>query len=378
MTDRTLEERALRAEFRRVPMPPDLTVPPDLADAVLGELRPGPRRRGLLIAAAAAATAAAIAVPLALVGGRPDAPAPPAGGLPAVLRFPAFGGGPVTAWVWDLVDAHGTRTSYLLDPRTGTYHRMPYPVVLSPDTRYVAVSDGGHHVGWATRDEILSRGARAVRWLDEHPSLPGFDGFDGTAPRWSPDGTTLMWSRAAAQSGGTSLWVFTLALRDASTGGQRTTVSALYGNPGWDADSAHYLALVTPKQGDPAGLYRVPLDRRTPPVKGAAGTVGGAESYSPSRQYAYLDGSPLGGPHLVLVLPTGTAIPVPTGTDSTRWYDDTTLAQVGLDGVTLTDFHTGVSRVVRPVRRGPVPPGQVSVQTGPSAGLTGAAASLGF
>lgn len=82
----------------------------------------------------------------------------------------------------------------------------------------------------------------------------------------------------------------------------------------------------------------------------------------------------------VVDLRTGRAASLPYANASSRWYDDHTVLLVGYTGPSLLLWDLQTDDVVRSFRVD-LPPGaalEFTVQTGPSAGLTGAAARLGF
>jgi hypothetical protein len=380
--DQTLLEERLRGALRGAPTPDGLTVPDDLADTVLRDLRRRRHRRRThaLLAAAAAATAAAITLPLTVLGGhRAAAPGPPAGRTTAppvgTINFPAYGGGPKTIWAYTITGTAGTNpTTYLLDARTGSYRRTPYPVALSPDARTAAVENGGR-IGLAGVADLVRRGAPAIRWLDLPPGSP---------PLWSPDGTALLTTSTDGP--------VTTAHRYEVAAGLRTDTPItvpLIGAVGWAADSRRYVALLRGTGTDhgavPAGLASIEPDGAVHPgTIDVHGVIGGAASYSPSGRYALADASGLSTPtrlaSQVLDLRTGRATPLPYANASSSWYDDHTVLLLGYTGPSLNLYDLRTNSVARSLRVD-LPPGaalEFTVQTGPSARLTGTAATLGF
>jgi hypothetical protein len=91
--------------------------------------------------------------------------------------------------------------SLLLDPRTGTYQRVPYPTVVpSPDAQRVLVWKGDNSVRYPLRVGILDRATESVRWVadDAVPLGRLSAGSDGV---WSPDGSRILFTVASATVG---------------------------------------------------------------------------------------------------------------------------------------------------------------------------------
>jgi hypothetical protein len=372
MTEPTRLESRLRAELSQAPLP-DLTPDPDLADAVLAGLQRRGRRNGMLLGALAAAVA--LLLPVGIKATQAAAPKlvpgprtgmERVGGPPIPAPLPP-GANPVTVWAWDFLDTDGTRRSLLLDPDSGTYRQMPYLVVLSPDTRTAAVYDG-RRVGVASRERLLAAGADAVRWLPP----------DGMRPVWSPDGHALLWASRVTLGGRPGFQAHQYDLGTDRTHDISFIAGDLAaGGLGWQPDSRGYRAVTADgvwsirPRGDTAALTRVPA---------STAAIGGAEVYSPSRRHAYADGTLTHRPPAVIDLSTGTTTPFPPGTPATRWYDDHTLVQINRDQAALTDITTGGVTLVSlrgvPAVLAHAP--DVTVQLGPSAGLTGPAGDLGF
>ena len=160
----------------------DVRVPPDLAGAAL-TLAGRRRRRRVLGTALGAAVlaAAAVLVPAVL---RTDRAAPPV--APTVVV-------PWRIVAYDAGSGTGHQFSELLDPATGAWVRVPYPLLVpSPDYRWVLVGRGDAELGIAARADLL-RDPGSVRWL------PGSRGYE--QPRWSADGRVLLTLRGPVAAG---------------------------------------------------------------------------------------------------------------------------------------------------------------------------------
>ena len=123
----------------------------------------------------------------------------------------------------------------MLDVRTGRYRELPYEtVLLSPDLRRLAVSDGDR-IGIADRARLLADGGRAVTWTTV-PVGPGL--------AWSPDGTALLSDVLAKDGGAVTHTVLRYQLRTGQV--TSTPVPAgiqLIGTAAWAANSRDYLLL---------------------------------------------------------------------------------------------------------------------------------------
>lgn len=356
-------EEHLRDDLRAVRAP--TAVPADFADTVL---RLDRRRRRVRRVALGAAVALAVAVvPFALLGGGGSGSGlEVAAGVPA---FPEPGGGPRALHVYGTDDA----TTYLLDTATGRYRRTPYPVVLSPDLKRVAVTDGTR-TGVADRAALLRDGSRAIQWTKLAP---------GNGLAWSPDGTALLVTSITKQGGSGT---FTAQRFDPMTGTIESTpinTEILGGAVAWAPDSRRYVVLEPGASGgntvEPADLrYVEPGGQLGDRIGGPGGIVGG---YSPSGRYLAADTSTLetgarrSSP--VFDLDTGDVIgQLPAGARPVGWYDERTVACVVYgtrDAVLrLIDARTGT------VRRQIDLPGVTRFATVQLGSSTGLPARLGF
>lgn len=386
----SLEEQ-LRRDLHRSPLLPRLLPEPDLAESVLRELRRRRERRVLVaVAAAVAAVVGAVAVPWGLSQHRADGRQDPAGPNFAypVAEFPTHGGGPQVIHSYTTeINASPHVVSYLLDEQTGEYREFPYErLVLSPDRRTVAFEAHGR-IGLAERKELLVRGESAAQWL----SLAA-----GTGLSWSPDGTALLVIGLSKGEGTAAVVAQRYDLATGTVTSTPITVDVLGTTVGWAADSRGYLVLLRGGQGGdtvrPGGLRYVGADGtpgETIAIEG--GEIGGADAYSPSREYLLVDASRLMTERpvssKVVDVKTGEVIlELPGGRAGTvGWYDDRTVVTVRDDpaggnyGVLeLVDIDTG--DVIRRLELTGVPYRYTtpSIQIGPSDRLVGAAEAYGF
>lgn len=374
-------EDQLHEDLHRTSMSAGLLPPADLADTVLHSLR-RQRRNRVLVAAVGAAVAmvAAVGLPLALpqiLGGGGTQPAGPP--FPAA-EFPVPGGGDQVIHSYTSEYFAGESRSYLLDVATGEYREFPYDhIVLSPD-RTMAAFDAGDRIGVADREKLLADGESAARWVDFAP---------GNGLLWSPDGSALLHT---ALYKGDSTVSFAAQRYDLDTREITTTpidVRIAGGSVGWAADSRRYLALLPGPGGSLGNLQYIEPDGRLGElVEITGGMVGGADAYSPSREYLLVDPSGLMVDHSIptKVVEAGTGEvaaelpgrrPTPVG-----WYDEDTVVllhyaagDVDYGVLELVDVETG--EVVKEVEL----PGLLyprAIQIGASDGLTGDAEAYGF
>jgi WD40-like Beta Propeller Repeat len=249
----------------------DQPPPPDLAGSALRRMRRDRRRRtAAALVAVALVAAAAVTVPAVLAHRRP-APA-------ATVPTPAAG--PVVTAYTELGDP-ATGSSLLRVPATGGYVRIPVPELSpSPDGTRVLVGSTGvagapgypAPFGLARRDDLLTRGLAAVRWLDPQVATTA-----AATPSWSPDGTKLAYG--ALSKGADTLRA---GIVDAATGRVTATFAATAAcavcTPSWSADSRSVAVLDT--QGV-ASYY----DLRGRPQGTRAGVALPADwwAYSPDR-----------------------------------------------------------------------------------------------
>ncbi|MGI5215528.1 hypothetical protein [Plantactinospora sp. CA-290183] len=330
-------------------------------------------RRTLL--SAAAATLASMTVPLAgpAAAGADPGPEPPV--EPGEPIFPRPGGG--TRAIHTLnVDAR----AYLLDIRTGAYHRLPFlAVTLAPDDRTVAVEDVEGRIGVARRAALLRDGAAAVRWTTLPPG----------AVLWSPDGTALLTTTPDRETRRVTANRYDLA-----TGRLRQTLVDFdsEGAVGWAADSIRYVVrLPGPDPEVPDGPLRYVDPDGTPgALLGTTGHIWDAHAYSPTRRHVIVEPArgypfpPEPAPWQlprILDLRTGTVVAaVPTDWPLLGWHDHRRVVRVappaeGLRTVLeVVDVHTGT--VTRRVPAPGLPP--YHLQLGSAAHLHGRAAALGF
>ena len=386
----TLEQQ-LRDGLHGTPSPPTLVPPVGLADSVLTELGRRRRRNRTLAGVAAAVVAVAIAGgPLGLwegndskSGSGPTASSdrlrpvlPPE--LQAQALLPRPGGGPRVIHAYSSSDS--ATTTLLLDPTTGRYHRVPYTVLLSPDLQNAVVGTGDR-VGLVDRAKLLREGKSAIKWLD-------FPLGNGLA--WSPDGTALVIT-SIEKTGGTP--AFTAHRYTLATGTVTDTpikLDLLGSAVGWAADSERYLALLNGAQTrdtvEPGALrYIAPDGTLGKRVEVEGGLIGGAESYSPSRKYVigYAAGvmSVSRLPSPVIDLERGTLVgSLRADAHPIGWYDDRSavLLDPGPGNRSVLEVvDVTTNKIVKRVEL-PRASGLVTLQIGSSAGLSGAAARLGF
>lgn len=322
---------------------------------------------------------------------------------PGPATAPNPGGGPQVIL---MVQVLARKVPCLLDPVTGQYRALPFDqVALSPDLTEVAVSKD-RQVGVAARTDLLTNPASAVQWLD----LP-IDQPAGTGPLWSPDGTALLLAglEPAAAAGGSAAAPsatastgsaaapaakrqrYRLYRYDLPTGKVTSTrvPTSMNGDTiGWAADSRRYLGMrrsTNPNDdSEPGALQYLHADGTLGQylAGGRLGVVDGATSYSPSRRYLVARNAnretAKPWPSKVVDLRSGrVTATVPADSAPVGWYDDKTLALLvhgELPKLALLDVASGKS-----TRTIDLPGmGDVDVQIGPSAGLSGSALSLGF
>ena len=379
-------EELLRGDLQRAPLPADLLPPADLAGTVLHGLR-RQRRNRLLATAITVILALAVGIPLGLAQIRGDGAVEPAG--PPVpdfdnpaLVFPALGGGPQAIHTYR-TDTPTERT-FLLDADNGAYRELPYEyVVVSPDLATVAVAAWDGRAGVADRKALLSRGESVISWIP----VPASAGL-----AWSPDGNALLVT-SMVKDEATRTNTFTAHRYDLATGQvSNTPIDVdLLGWVGWAADSERYLALLRGEQGtdtvEPGALQYIDPDGTLGErIEIEGGTVGAAESYSPSRTYLALDSSGIMSAQtvpskvmevesgeIVTTLPGGRAMPV-------GWYDETTVVQVvrdtdGSGTLELVDITTGEVTVRIALTGLPFP---TAMQIGSTEGFSGNAEGFGF
>lgn len=293
--------------------------------------------------------------------------------------FPRPGGGPrVIAGLTGGFDDLGPR-SYLLDPGTGRYHRVPYEhAVLSPDRRLVAVATTDGRVGVAGRRALLRAGEAALRWT----------GLPSGIPNWSPDGRALLVNTLDKGDGPPG--TFAAHRYDLRSGRIRSTPIEGFTCEnclvGWAADSTRYVVMLRgPDPARPEGPAQyVNPDGSPGPLVGVVGHIWDADAYSPSRRYVIVEPSrpaPAGAQPTILDLRTGaTAVVADTPWPLIGWYDERRVVRAvpePADGSTVlevVDIHTGA--VSRRVPAPGLPPHRI--QVGTSRGLPGHASGLGF
>lgn len=307
------------------------------------------------------------------------------GGLPVVVpptlppgtqpTFPAPGGGPRVVDVFALDD-----TTYLLNPVDGTYHAMPWRVVLAPDGTRVAIADDGR-IGMADRSALIAQGESAITWTDLVPA---------SGLLWSPDGTAVLTTSVTRANAGSDEVTYTIQRFDVdSATSTHTTIRGTFlgGRVGWAADSLRYVALLaaTNEQGwtVPGPMQYVNPDGTLgPQIQTAGGLVGGAESYSPSKQKVILDSSELMLNELtcsrILDVTSGEALMILSpGERPAGWYDDTSFVRFDPYRTRLEVVDVASKTVVKQIDLSGIP-GVRWVQIGSAAGLTGTAATRGF
>lgn len=366
-------EQRLRDDLHTAPVPADLVPPVGLADAACERARRG-HRTLLGVAGVAAAAALAVGVPWAVLG--PgfgfDERAPVSVGAPAEPDFPSPGGGPTVVRVY-----RTDTTSWVLDPDTGRYVKVPLWVTLSPDGAQAAVTDGDR-VGVADRATLLRDGEKAVRWLPLPPGSP---------PSWSPDGRALLVTSIDKTADTVAFTAHRYEVGTRAVTDTPVRVSMIGSAVGWAADSRRYVAWLrgaeTRDTVEPGALqYLNPDGTPGPRVPITGGTVDGADTYSPSRRSLAADASdvmaasPVRSP--VVDVATGDVIgTLPTGVRPVGWRDEDSVVVLARDGTTLSVLTARTGGVEERVQVAAVP-GLVGVQVGPSAGLTGPAARRGF
>ncbi|MGH3713399.1 MAG: YncE family protein [Micromonosporaceae bacterium] len=385
-------EQQLRDDLSGVASPPELVPPANLADDVLTGVRRQRRTRAAVIGVAAVVAVVAVAIPVVMQ--ERAGPVPPGGvypsatdpGAPAEPVFPTPGGGPNAIHVY-AVDSF--TSSYLLNEETGGYRKLPYELVLSPDLKTAAVSDG-NRAGLADRAELASDGESAVRWLAGRQPYSGIS--------WAPDGKSVAFT---ALHKGDSTVSFTAHRYDRKGTKLATTpVGAIVGNSvGWNADSTRYVVLRPAGDADGMGplemlnmdgsLHQKLVKRgeggRSEDV--GPGIIGGAESYSEDRRSVILDASWLDtgqkpvGSQLLQVDSWNPRAELRPGWRPVGWYDEQRLIGYRLDdrggGLVLEIRYVESDKVLRSVPAPGLQPA-TRIQIGSSKHLAEPARNVGF
>lgn len=382
--------------------------PPDLTDRVVAGARH--RRRRSMLATAAVSVAAVAAVTLPVTMTRHDgSPAerrtypntgtsvpPPIGTATqptGSARPPRPGGGPVVLDAFVISGDPALATSKLLNRATGAYVTLPFSSIrLSPDGNTLAVGsrasgmyDPRQQVGVVSRADALAGRTDRVRWLGV-----------GHEPVWSPDGTKLLVDTTpptqvdpSPRIDGTlvprRLAVFQVGGWQRSDLTLQLDIAGHWLQFGWAADSAHLLIPLwsdrsTPEHTVGGDMQYVNLDGTLGQRVPVTGGVIGGEAYSPSRQRVIVSGVWAADRvvdsawHTVLTSSGG-------GSQFVGWYDDQHVIEVVWARADSGD--TPYLKVVdmsgHVLKQIPMPGNTyLDVMFRSSAGLTGAAAQLGF
>lgn len=380
---------------------------PDLAGRVIAGANRRRRRNVVLTTAVSVGAVVAVSLPAVVLrhdvgGGTATRPAypPPSTGRPVPIgspvnptgsaRPPVPGGGPMVLDTFYISAAgNADQTTMLLNRATGKYVELPYgSATLSPDGALLAVQSRGTEndaygqVGVISRADALSGATSRVHWLVE-----------GKAPVWSPDGSKLLVDTTPAHQVDPSplagpihreLAVFTVG--DWHRADLRLSLNLNHRDVpfGWTADGTQ---LVVPLRAPSNDGRPVPGDMQYVNLDGTLGrqvhTVGDAitdtDAYSPSRQLVIVGG--IGDHDRVVDAATWHTVYTDAPGELAGWYDEQHVIRIRWaepdSGATpyleVVDLSGHVTKQV------PMPGNtHLAVQFRSSAGLTGAAAKLGF
>ena len=172
-----------------------------------------------------------------------------------MLAFDAQDGGPDETWI---AAADGSSPRLVAGCETGCY--QAWEPAWSPDGTQLALattrpSASGMTMGIA----IVDVATGSVTPIVEHPSSEGQDHF----PRWSPDGTQLVFWRGSATSDGGDTAVFTVGI-DGTGLTQLTDTSLVAGDPDFSPDGTRILFTTRPllqyQEAGQSELYTMATD----------------------------------------------------------------------------------------------------------------------